>query len=462
MRGLTKYFFVLLLSPLINISIAQKNLVPNPGFEEPKATHASRAFNTVYAPNRPLVKDWAIPTAGTADYYNSDRSTVWGSPIKKARSGQGRAGIIAKTKKLSEYTEYITTRLTEPLVEDKLYMVKMYYSLDRRCTYFAGTMGMCFTIDYMSAGTTSVLALKPQIVCRDQTKNSTCDGWVELSGIYKAYGGELYLTIGCFDTQYSIPVTDREKYQPVSKLDKQQHFQDYAYYYIDDVCVTEITDDPFCKNCCPTQPNAEKPHNNFVLMIDISSSMEEGGYLNEAKSAATGFIGDLGKNDLVSVIAFDGNAHVIVKNMPALEKDSIAKIISLMKPGSSTNVDKAVHKAYGIIDSAFIEKGHNEVVLVSDAVFKLATQSGKTIKQHYKKKNVAFTVIQFGHQRNKNLETICKKTNGKYAGTTETDMNTVLYEQVDRDYKNDYTKERPAASHFKLVQTNSIPVIITK
>ncbi|HLP11487.1 MAG TPA: VWA domain-containing protein [Flavobacteriales bacterium] len=456
MINLGKYLMLLCLLFAITFSDAQKNLVPNPGFEEAIPKKPSRTFNAINSPNFPIVKDWAQPTAGSADYYNSDKSTIWGTPVKKARSGQGRAAIIANPKKLIEYTEYITTKLTEPLVEDKLYMVKMYYSLDRRCTHFAPSIGINFTIDYLSTNNTQTLPVKPQLVCTDPVKNSSYEGWIELSGVYKAYGGEQYLTIGCFDTRNSIPITGRKKYLPVSKLDSENHIRDYAYYYIDDVCVTEITDDPFCQNCCPVVLNKNKAYNNFVFMIDISSSMYDGGYISEVKKAVVDFVDTLGKNDLVSIVTFDGHSYVLAKGIPASEKDSIVNLIGTISAGSSTNINKAVSTTYYLMDSLYIPNGNNRVILVSDAVFELSKESSSRIKNAYKSKNVAFTMVQFGNQYNAALEKVCKKTNGNYGRTKNQEMKVILQGQLDHANEDDYTPENKKAGRFKIVRVSTL------
>jgi hypothetical protein len=444
---------------LAYIAKTQENLVPNPGFEEEKPRKPSRSFNVIHVPNQPLVKGWAVPTTGTADYYNSDKSTVYGSPIKKARSGQGRIGLIAKPKKMAEYSEYVTARLTKPLEEDKFYTVSMYYCIDRRCTWAAKTFGICFTNDYISYNASTPFPKMSQITSDNSTENMVADGWVELKKVYQAHGGEQYITIGCFDTQRSVPVTGRKKYEPVSKLDAKNHFNEYAYYYVDDVCVTEITDDPLCKTCCVTQPNSEKSYNNFVFMVDISSSMAEKGFLEEAKKNMVGFIDTLGKNDLISVVTFDGNSTVIAKKIPVAEKDSLTHLIGRIVTGSSTNIDKAVSTAYYVMDSAMIPQGNNRVILLSDAVFKLSSKSSNTIKTYYKKKEVIFTMIQFGNQYNEELEKVCKKTGGNYAHTKNEPMNAALRNQLtgESDFKNEYTKENKRASYFRVYKTGSLP-----
>ncbi|HYG52096.1 MAG TPA: VWA domain-containing protein [Flavobacteriales bacterium] len=457
MRNCFARYFFLLAAGIVPAQwlFSQKNLVPNPGFEEEKPGRPSRTFNTIYSPGYPLVKHWVTPTAGSSDYYNSDQSTVWGTPVKKARSGQGRAGIIAKPTKATEYTEYTTTKLSEPLVEDKLYQVKMYYSLDKRCIYYASSIGINFTADYYSVNNTQTLPLKPQLGCTDRAKNSTCEGWVELSGVYKAYGGEQYLTIGCFDTKLSIPVTGREHYKPKTKLEAKGHFDKYAYYYIDDVCVTEITDDPFCQLCCKTMPKTDQPYNNFIFMVDISSSMYDGGYISDVKKSVIGFVDSLGKNDQVSIVTFDGNSHILARKLYAHEKDSISQLMGSISVGTSTNVNKAINTAYGLLDSIYISHGNNCVVLVSDAGFELSKASSKTIQQWHKNKHVTFTMVQYGNRYNKTLEKVCHKTNGNYNQAKKEPVERILNQQIKHDHLNDYTPEDKNASRFKIVQTNT-------
>jgi uncharacterized protein YegL len=300
----------------------------------------------------------------------------------------------------------------------------------------------------------TVFPFTSQVTSDNSAMNMVCDGWVQLRKVYQARGGEQYLTIGCFDTQTSIPVSGREKYVAKSKLDA-GHFDNYAYYYVDDVCVTEITDDPLCTSCCTTPANADS-HNNFLFMLDVSSSMTDKGYINDAKHSLVQFLDTLKPNDRVSIVAFDGHSRVLARGMPVSEKDSLVQVINSAHGGTSTNIDKAISVSYRIMDSCFVEGKNNRVFLISDAAFELSKESSRTITESYKKKNIAFTMVQFGNQYNKKLEKTCRKTNGNYARTKNEKMEVALSRQLDEKIKNEYTDARPRASHFRIYKTGTL------
>ena len=78
------------------------------------------------------------------------------------------------------------------------------------------------------------LPYTPQIVFNDMMlENDT--SWVVLKAVYKAAGGEKYITIGNFETQKEVNWKERDL-QHIRK-DK---VIDYAYYYIDDVMLIPV------------------------------------------------------------------------------------------------------------------------------------------------------------------------------------------------------------------------------
>jgi hypothetical protein len=422
---------------------AQQNLVPNPGFEPTEKKRPSRDINKQPIPQQFLVEAWYMPTAGTSDYYNSDRSTFMkGQSIKKARTGQGRVGLIVNAKH-GAAAEYIQAKLNEPLKKNTRYCVTLHYSLDKRCNYFAEHIGVCFTREPItSKGSNSLYRYgieESVVLCGNETQNALKKGWQEHTGIYTAFGGEEYITIGKFEAAYARAVSDRDPAH-YPEMDKGL-FGKLAYYYFDDISVVELPADHSETSGCPVV-NEMPALNHFVFLVDVSSSMVKAGYLDEMKNTLLQLTDTLGKNDLVSFLVFDIRTRVILRQVNAIQKETITAAINSINPGTVTNVDKAITRAYQVMDSTRIVGGNNRVILVSDAQFDLSSTSQKTIQDHYRNNQVCFSMIQFGDTRNKQLEKTASRTKGVYTHARKENVLQSLSLQVKRPETDDYTKAR--------------------
>ena len=118
----------------------------------------------------------------------------------------------------------------------------------------------------------------------------------------------------------------------------------------------------------------ERPPLNLALVIDRSGSMQ-GDRIRRAKEAATLAVQQLGPNDIVSVIAYDTHAQVIVPATKAHDKSSLIKAIKEIKPLNSTALYAGVE--LGALETAkFLSKERvNRVVLLSDGIANVGPSS---------------------------------------------------------------------------------------
>jgi Mg-chelatase subunit ChlD len=70
-----------------------------------------------------------------------------------------------------------------------------------------------------------------------------------------------------------------------------------AYYYIDDVCVSEVVPNTTC--ACESKKTVSK-YNRMALMVDVSGSMAQNGKLDSVKTALKQFISKIpGETELM-------------------------------------------------------------------------------------------------------------------------------------------------------------------
>lgn len=259
-----------------------QNLVSNGSFEK-YSVCPSRANDS----NSKLdIMDWYKTGEYTADYFNSCcRNKFMSVPHNQrgyqlAQDGQGYLGLMSYANDLS--FEYIQTRLKHPLKEDKLYCVRYYVSLADKSDYYSNNISALFTKEKIKGkfirldkfwkkssyyktftSTREEDYFNPQIKPKVLINNYT--DWTEVCGVFKAKGGEKYLTIGSFAKDVELHKSDN--YNEKSKYYKKGY---YIYYYLDNVSVVEAESPEEC-NCKPIL--VEKPRVEAV--IDIKDTLQE-------------------------------------------------------------------------------------------------------------------------------------------------------------------------------------------
>lgn len=229
-----------------SLSIAQRvdNMVFNPSFEEytlcPERIDAKGVMNGVDA--------WWQPTAGSSDYFNVCSGRDCAVPrnkmgVQTARTGVAYCGIYCSQ---ASYREYLQTQLKSPLLPGHRYRVSFYVSLAEKSPHAIATIGAMLTSQRLSDSTWDVLMqresvdygdnqsqlisvyYKPQVVNDKDRVLDDMKSWTLVSGDFVADGGELFLTIGNFNSFNNSTVVETNTANAVLQG---------AYYYIDDVSV---------------------------------------------------------------------------------------------------------------------------------------------------------------------------------------------------------------------------------
>ena len=219
--------FILLTTGGVSV-LKSQNLVPNYSFET--ISTCPLLFGE-YGPM--LAPPWVGPTFGTPDIFNACAMTgVMDVPTnifgdQPAKTGEGYAGIFCKLTTY-EYREYIQVALTEPLTAGVWYTISFFVSpAEDYCT--VKTIGAYLSVTAPGSMEEGPLNVTPQVESNGDFLNDY-DNWILISGCLLAEGGELYITIGNFNSDANTPVnTDCQ-------------VENHAYYYIDDVVVQENTE----------------------------------------------------------------------------------------------------------------------------------------------------------------------------------------------------------------------------
>ena len=234
--------------------LAQQNLVPNHSFEDYKRCPQQITSSAYRFP----LKNWYVPSKATTDYFNSCANVVTVSTPKNSlgyqnsRTGNGYIGIANRPK----WREYVQVEFKMALEKGNQYHVEFWVSLAEISGRATTSLGVHFSnTKVVDLTTFSALPLIPQIQFSDSILNDTIQ-WVKIGGKFLANGGEQFLTIGLF---------------PKSGLEWEKRnvqtnslYRHVAYYFIDDVCVTEIGAIDACR--CETEENSIADANSISTL----------------------------------------------------------------------------------------------------------------------------------------------------------------------------------------------------
>ena len=247
---------------IATFGVSQTNLVPNPTFEKVEKKIKDKGEITVATP-------WTSPTLAQADLY-VPKSKNYNISIpensygeEKPMKGTGYAGIMGYSYKNKVPRSYLQVKLTEKLKEGKEYCVKYHVSLADLSKYACNHMGVAITDKAMTANNSDVLKFDSYIESRKLVIYEKQFYWTPICGIYKAKGGEEFLTIGNFTENLTIPA-DIKKIKRPRGFTKPQTYD--AYYYIDNVSVVPVEEAKKCD--CDVTPGME---NAEVVRKDFSS-----------------------------------------------------------------------------------------------------------------------------------------------------------------------------------------------
>ncbi|HOT15856.1 MAG TPA: hypothetical protein PK252_13950 [Bacteroidales bacterium] len=253
------------------LATAQENLVLNASFEE-----YTDLPKTSIADGISFAKNWFVPDESSPDYFHVNApfyflqvpNTELG--FHPAHTGDAYIGLYPLN--YDGYMEHYTGTLKKELKKGKVYHVSFFIRYGgASCRFATKSIGVYFSKTKNPFKTWSppyyYEILEPKITASVQSNKDSIllndTAWVEITGNYKANGGEKYITLGKF---YDDEITGRllKKYTEVqfNEREKEKYYKKHtdifpinphykknplfpveaAYYFIDDVSVTSESD----------------------------------------------------------------------------------------------------------------------------------------------------------------------------------------------------------------------------
>lgn len=353
-----KLYSILPLLVMSFFALAQENLVPNSTFQELEKKVKEEG-------QIELAKPWISPTLVKADLYTkSTKNGLVTTPEnaygeEKPMEGDNYAGFLAYSYKNKEPRSYLQVQLSQQLEAGKTYCITFHVSLADLSKFATNYIGAAITKNAISANNTDVLKVESQIVSKKLTTYEQQYYWTPICGVYKASGGEEFLTIGNF--------TPDEKLQ-IGKVKRPRGFTNPqlpdAYYFVDNVSVIETSipnqcdcdSDPAMKNAEVVNRNFSSDKNPAANKIEIIGS--DGSPTNASTSQAPSNLEDMTIGFAAKSYSIDDNVKKIDEIIAYLKANPKVKITLIGHiDKSEKEIDKLDGKRVGAVYKYIVSKG---------------------------------------------------------------------------------------------------------
>lgn len=162
------------------------------------------------------------------------------------------------------------------------------------------------------------------------------------------------------------------------------------------------------------------PAANLVFLVDVSGSMMSPERLPLVQHALNLLVDKMRRQDRISLVAYAGNAGLVLPSTPGNEKAVIKGAINSLTAGGSTAGGAGIQLAYKVARENFIKGGNNRIILCTDGDFNVGISSDdglvKLIEEE-RKSGVFLSAIGVGtdNYKDSKMEQIADKGNGNYS-----------------------------------------------
>jgi Ca-activated chloride channel family protein len=167
-------------------------------------------------------------------------------------------------------------------------------------------------------------------------------------------------------------------------------------------------------------PPREPAPRNLVFLLDVSGSMARPDKLPLVQSAMRMLVDALGDRDRVAIVVYAGASGLVLPSTPGYEKARIARAITELEAGGSTNGASGIQLAYRVAREHFIRGGVNRVVLATDGDFNVGVTSQDALVRLIEKERESGVFLSVlgvgtGNLKDSTMEKLADKGNGNYA-----------------------------------------------
>lgn len=156
--------------------------------------------------------------------------------------------------------------------------------------------------------------------------------------------------------------------------------------------------------------------NNFVLLIDVSGSMNSENKIGLLRSSFKLFVDQLGQNDTVSIVTYASGVSTVIDGVNGSEKTQLLDAISSLEASGGTNGSGGIQRAYELARKHFVQDGNNRVLLATDGDFNVGLRGNDLIDFISEKRASGIYLSTFGYgmgnTNHKTMEDLAVNGNG--------------------------------------------------
>ncbi|MEO9256943.1 MAG: VWA domain-containing protein, partial [Crocinitomicaceae bacterium] len=353
--------------------IQAQNLISNPTFIN------SAMKETVHYPSE-LMRNPAVPeqwemVVGYPDFFNNSSSTYLGYPILNTDQGTGGKLGMRMTTSNNE-SEAVETKLSQALVKGERYKVSFTMA---QCHYSNYSMGMIpFILSNEHVTRDNILQNVTQNLCVLETSKDYLakDGWVTVSFIYEAKGGENYFTL--INNSYTSSEQEKSKFNLLRFDYTGNQLAGSSYYFFENISLEATSDTTECPSfSLNSDPKTLEnlPLNEFqtklqilskfglvelnenklnkenllnahvIFLIDISGSMKT--VLPSLKFQLLDILNKIPNDQLVSLVEFSDRSHILFNRV---NKESLINSLNNLYGDGETNITAGYRDMSSLID----------------------------------------------------------------------------------------------------------------
>jgi Ca-activated chloride channel family protein len=169
-----------------------------------------------------------------------------------------------------------------------------------------------------------------------------------------------------------------------------------------------------------TVAEEKMPPANLVFLVDVSGSMMSPERLPLVQYALNLLVDKMRPKDHISLVAYAGNAGLVLPSTPGDQKDKIKEAINGLEAGGSTAGGAGIALAYKVAEKNFIKRGNNRIILFTDGDFNVGISSNQDLEsmiEDKRKSGVFLSAIGVGtdNYKDRKMEILADKGNGNYS-----------------------------------------------
>jgi len=158
--------------------------------------------------------------------------------------------------------------------------------------------------------------------------------------------------------------------------------------------------------------------NNLILLLDVSTSMNEPEKLPLLKEALQYLFTLMRPIDYISIVTYSGKAQIVLPPTSATDSLLISNTINTLRSGGGTNTIRGLQLSYKTALANYNENGNNKIIMATDGNFRMSKRLFRVVERQSGIRPIGFTIFFLSRFESYyvagELQRLANSANGKY------------------------------------------------